>query len=95
MNTKTYEVIIIGGGPAGMSAALVLGRSRITTLILNTESPRNIVTTHSHGFLTQDGKHPNGIYFYILQAGNNIETKNMVLMKQTQQLSVVSPTPAY
>jgi thioredoxin reductase len=40
---------------------LVLGRSRINTLILNTETPRNIVTTHSHGFLTQDGKHPREI----------------------------------
>ena len=62
MTNKTLEVIIIGGGPAGMSAALVLGRSRINTLILNTENPRNIVTTHSHGFLTQDGIHPTEIF---------------------------------
>jgi thioredoxin reductase len=61
MKNKVFEVIIIGGGPAGMSAALVLGRSRIKTLILNTEQPRNIVTTHSHGFLTQDGVHPSEI----------------------------------
>ncbi|SFS93244.1 Thioredoxin reductase [Zhouia amylolytica] len=59
---KTLEVIIIGGGPAGMSAALVLGRSRIQTLVLNTERPRNMVTKHSHGFLTQDGKHPTEIF---------------------------------
>lgn len=58
----SHEVIIIGGGPAGMSAALVLGRSRIKTLILNTENPRNNITTHSHGFLTQDGKHPSEIF---------------------------------
>ena len=58
MQNIEIQVIIIGGGPAGMSAALVLGRSRINTLVLNTENPRNIVTTHSHGFLTQDGKHP-------------------------------------
>jgi thioredoxin reductase len=56
------EVIIIGGGPAGMNAALVLGRSRIKTLVLNTENARNLVTTHSHGFLTQDGKHPSEIF---------------------------------
>ncbi len=62
MSSKTYQVIILGGGPAGMSAALVLGRSRISTLLLNTERPRNLVTTHSHGFLTQDGKHPKEIF---------------------------------
>jgi len=61
MTHNKYGVLIIGGGPAGMSAALVLGRSRIKTLILNTEKPRNLVTTHSHGFLTQDGKHPSDI----------------------------------
>ncbi|NMM47737.1 NAD(P)/FAD-dependent oxidoreductase [Marinigracilibium pacificum] len=57
-----YEVIIIGGGPAGMSAALVLGRSRIKSLVLNAENPRNSITTHSHGFLTQDGIHPSEIF---------------------------------
>lgn len=58
MTNTDNEVIIIGGGPAGMSAALVLGRSRIKTLILNTEQARNSLTTHSHGFLTRDGQHP-------------------------------------
>jgi len=62
METTEFEVTIIGGGPAGMSAALVLGRSRIKTLLLNTETPRNAVTRHSHGFLTQDGKHPTEIF---------------------------------
>lgn len=57
--TDTHnEVIIIGGGPSGMSAALVLGRSRIKTLVINAEQARNTVTTHSHGFLTRDGLHP-------------------------------------
>lgn len=62
MSNNLFEVIVIGGGPAGLSAGLVLGRSRINTLLLNTEKPRNLVTTHSHGFLTQDGKHPSEIF---------------------------------
>lgn len=58
MTNTENEVIIIGGGPAGMSAALVLGRSRVKTVVLNTEQARNTVTTHSHGFFTRDGLHP-------------------------------------
>ncbi|MFN3233874.1 MAG: GNAT family N-acetyltransferase [Gammaproteobacteria bacterium] len=53
-----YEVIIVGGGPSGMSAALVLGRARKSVLVINAEQPRNGVTQHSHGFLTRDGAHP-------------------------------------
>ena len=67
MANTEFDVIIIGGGPAGMSAGLVLGRSRIKTLILNTEAPRNNVTTHSHAFLTQDGKHPSEIFATALE----------------------------
>ena len=55
------DLAIIGGGPAGMSAALVAGRARLTTLIVNAEQPRNAVTTASHGFLTRDGAHPSDL----------------------------------
>lgn len=56
-NTK-LDVVIVGGGPAGMSAALVAGRARLRTAVINEERPRNAVTTASHGFLTRDGVHP-------------------------------------
>lgn len=52
------DVAIVGGGPAGMSAALVAGRSRLRAMVLNEERPRNLVTAASHGFLTRDGVHP-------------------------------------
>ncbi|GGO02337.1 NAD(P)/FAD-dependent oxidoreductase [Saccharibacillus kuerlensis] len=52
------DVIIIGGGPAGMSAALVLGRARRSVLLIDEALPRNRVTRESHGFLTRDGIEP-------------------------------------
>lgn len=58
MTERSWDLIIVGGGPAGMSAALIAGRARLRTLIVNGEAPRNIVTTASHGFLTRDGAHP-------------------------------------
>lgn len=52
------DLAIIGGGPAGMSAALIAGRCLLNAVIINAEAPRNRVTTASHGFLTRDGAHP-------------------------------------
>lgn len=55
---RSLDLVIIGGGPAGMSAGLVAGRALLDTLIVNAERPRNAVTTASHGFVTRDGAHP-------------------------------------
>jgi len=53
-----HDCIIIGGGPAGLNAALVLGRARRSVLVLDSNAPRNAVTRQSHGFLTRDGVTP-------------------------------------
>lgn len=53
-----FDVVIIGGGPAGMSAALVAGRGKQTVLLIDEEKPRNAVTNESHAFLTRDGIKP-------------------------------------
>lgn len=58
---KTFEVIIIGGSYAGLSAAMALGRSLRNVLIIDSGKPCNIQTPHSHNFLTQDGKTPKEI----------------------------------
>lgn len=58
MNTTRYDVIIIGGSYAGLSAAMALGRSLRNVLILDSSQPCNRQTPHSHNFLTQDGKTP-------------------------------------
>ncbi|GAB4107878.1 NAD(P)/FAD-dependent oxidoreductase [Echinicola sediminis] len=56
-----YDVIIVGGSYSGLSAAMALGRSLKTVLILDSGQPCNIQTPHSHNFLTQDGRKPSEI----------------------------------
>ena len=53
-----YDVVIVGAGPAGLSAALMLGRCRRSVLICDTRRPRNAVSRAMHGFLTRDGVPP-------------------------------------
>lgn len=56
-----YDVVIIGGSYAGLSAAMTLGRSLRKVLIIDSGKPCNRQTPHSHNFITQDGKTPNEI----------------------------------
>jgi thioredoxin reductase len=53
-----YDAIIIGGGPAGLNAALILGRCRRTVLLLDSGNPRNGASRALHGFLSRDGTSP-------------------------------------
>ena len=52
------DCAIIGGGPAGLNAALVLGRAKRSTMVFDANQPRNAVTPESHGFLTRNGVKP-------------------------------------
>ncbi|MEE1946555.1 NAD(P)/FAD-dependent oxidoreductase [Pedobacter sp. KR3-3] len=54
----SYDVIIIGGSYAGLSAAMALGRSLRKVLLIDAGEPCNRQTPHSHNFLTQDGETP-------------------------------------
>ncbi|MFD0313470.1 NAD(P)/FAD-dependent oxidoreductase [Streptomyces flavalbus] len=56
--TDTYEVAVVGGGAAGLSAALVLGRARRRTLVVDAGEPRNAPAAHMQGYLSRDGMSP-------------------------------------
>lgn len=87
---NNFEVIILGGSYAGLSAALALGRSLREVLIIDNELPCNRQTPHSQNFLTQDGKTPKeisttareqvakyeSIQFYQGKAISGIKTEN-------------------
>src|SRR3954470_22004283 len=55
---EVIDVAIVGGGPAGLSAALLLGRCRRSVVVYDDGKPRNKAALASHGLLTQDGKSP-------------------------------------
>lgn len=55
---QVYDVIIVGGGPAGLSAALVLGRCRRSVLVCDSGHPRNYASRGLHGFLSRDSIPP-------------------------------------
>lgn len=55
---KQYEVVIIGGGPAGLSAALVLARACRSVAVVDAGKPRNLASPAVHAFLSRDGTLP-------------------------------------
>ncbi|UXM92668.1 NAD(P)/FAD-dependent oxidoreductase [Paenarthrobacter sp. JL.01a] len=57
-NIKEYDVVIIGGGAAGLSAAVTLGRALRSVLVIDAGEPRNAPAAGVHGFLSRDGINP-------------------------------------
>ncbi|HEY6566094.1 MAG TPA: NAD(P)/FAD-dependent oxidoreductase [Actinomycetota bacterium] len=57
MNER-YDVMVVGGGAAGLSAALVLGRARRSVVVIDAGEPRNAPAAHMQGFLSRDGMAP-------------------------------------
>jgi thioredoxin reductase len=58
MEPEPSDVAIVGGGPAGLSAALVLGRARRRVVVIDAGTPRNAPASHMQGFLSRDGMPP-------------------------------------
>jgi thioredoxin reductase len=62
---NTHDVLIVGGGAAGLSAALVLSRARRDVVVVDAGAPRNAPAAHMQGFLSRDGMAPSEL----LEAG--------------------------
>jgi thioredoxin reductase len=58
MIQQPFDVLVVGAGPAGLNAALVLGRMRRRVLVLDTDTPAHAVSKEVHGFLSRDGTPP-------------------------------------
>ncbi|MET1074532.1 MAG: NAD(P)/FAD-dependent oxidoreductase [Umezawaea sp.] len=58
MNENVVDVVVVGGGAAGLSAAVVLGRARRSVVVVDAGAPRNAPAAGVHGFLTRDGMSP-------------------------------------
>src|ERR1700710_2481884 len=56
--SRTWDCIVVGAGPAGLNAALVLGRARRRVVVLDSAQPRNYATHEMHGVLGHDGLDP-------------------------------------
>ncbi|WP_461189587.1 NAD(P)/FAD-dependent oxidoreductase [Arthrobacter sp. Z4-13] len=61
MDTTRYDVVIIGGGAAGLSAATTLARALRSVLVIDSRSPRNAPAAGVHGYLSRDGMRPSDL----------------------------------
>jgi thioredoxin reductase len=75
---ESYEVVVVGGGAAGLSGAVALARSRRRVLVVDAGEPRNAPAGHVHNFLTRDGTPPAQIYAAgrdeVTRYGGQVET---------------------
>ncbi|MGI8647283.1 MAG: thioredoxin reductase [Acidimicrobiales bacterium] len=55
---QTYDVVVVGGGSAGLSGALMLARARRSVVVIDAGAPRNAPATGVHGFLSREGVSP-------------------------------------
>lgn len=58
MTEQTYDVVVVGGGPAGLSGALALARARRSVLVVDAGQPRNAPAAHIHNYLGREGTPP-------------------------------------
>lgn len=89
--TSPYDVVIVGGGPAGLSAALVLGRSRRRVVVFDHGRYRNAASRRMHGYLTRDGIRPKAL----IAIGRREVESYGIAIRHEEVLSVAKRGPRF
>ena len=87
---ESYDVVVVGGGAAGLSGAVALARSRRSVLVVDVGDPRNAPASHVHNFLTRDGTPPAELYAAaraeVIRYGGRVETGRVTALSQDGDL---------
>lgn len=83
---ESYDVVVVGGGAAGLAGAVALARSRRSVLVVDAGDPRNAPASHVHNFLSRDGTPPGGIYAVgrqeVARYGGRVETGRVTALSR-------------
>ncbi len=83
---EIYDVVVVGGGAAGLSGAIALARSRRSVLVVDAGDPRNAPAGHVHNFLTRDGTSPAELYAAgraeVARYGGRVETGRVTALSR-------------
>ena len=86
---ENYDVVVVGGGAAGLSGAVALARSRRSVLVVDAGDPRNAPAGHVHNFLTRDGTPPAEIYASgrgeVTRYGGQVETGRVTTLSRRRR----------
>jgi len=87
---ESYDVVVIGGGAAGLSGAVALARSCRSVLVVDVGEPRNSPADHVHNFLTRDGTPPAELYAAgraeVARYGGNVEAGKVTSLSRDGEL---------
>jgi thioredoxin reductase len=84
---ESYDVVVVGGGAAGLAGAVALARSRRSVLVIDAGDPRNAPASHVHNFLSRDGTPPAEIYRAgrqeVARYGGRMETGSVTALSRS------------
>jgi thioredoxin reductase len=87
--SESYDVVVVGGGAAGLAGAVALARSRRSVLVVDAGDPRNSPASHVHNFLTRDGAPPAQIYAAgrkeVARYGGCVETGQVTALSRADE----------